>query len=87
MHLIGGLCVALVLLALVGLLWVFYPAITCRIEKKYPTQGQQDQLFISIGKCDENQQLYVEPTCDVSIVVPAYNEVWNTVTKTPRFPN
>jgi hypothetical protein len=64
-------------LVLVGLVWVFYPAIACRNEKLKPKQNKPKDEFLDInGAIIENDQLFSKHKCDISIVVPAYNEVY-----------
>ena len=76
MTLLLGIGVLLLVLVGCGLIWVFYPAISCRRELTNSKKGQQDQFVTISGICNESEQLYLKCTCDVSVVVPAYNEVF-----------
>ncbi len=55
------------------LLWVFYPAILIRQSNSKPKQKNTFSDFNGI--IEEDNQIQKSSKCDLSLVVPAYNEV------------
>ena len=68
--------VFLAAIIIIGVVWVFYPAISCRREKSKARNDDKIDEFRTVeGISKETDQLLSKSNCDISIVVPAYNEV------------
>lgn len=63
-------------LILVVVCWIFYPVIACRNEKQKPNEAiKLDNFYNAKGIIAEKGQIFSPSKCDISVVVPAYNEV------------
>mmetsp|Transcript_6775 Transcript_6775/g.11167 ORF Transcript_6775/g.11167 Transcript_6775/m.11167 type:complete len:109 (-) Transcript_6775:1593-1919(-) len=60
-------------LVLVVLLWIFRPAILSRHNASKPKL--KNKFCDSKGEIDTDNQIHEHAKCDISLVVPAYNEV------------
>jgi hypothetical protein len=69
--------VVLLPLALILILWIFRPAIT---SCQNAAQPKKTNIFCDInGVIEADNQIHEHAKCDISLVVPAYNEVVNSM--------